>query len=166
MDFLTKKIYYYFFFILYVYMDICSICLEEIQDKDRYELLRCPHVYHKACILKWLEKSNTCPECRQIIPNIFSIETKKYGFSERNILEIDYLHLNVYDENFDKLKFKILIGNIYNVLIMCNKLIVKYYGKGNRIKNKKLFFKDQHYSIIFYRLLQKVHEHFLNNYLE
>ena len=54
-------------------MEECSICLETIEEKDRYELLKCPHFYHKKCILKWLEKSNTCPECRQIIPNIFSI---------------------------------------------------------------------------------------------
>ena len=149
-------------------METCSICLDEIYENDRYELLKCPHVYHKKCILKWLEKSNTCPECRQLIPNIFSIETKKYGFKERNVLEIDYLHLKVYDKDFDKLKFKILIGNIYNVLIMCNKLIVRYYysNNGMKIKNKNLFFKDQHYSIIFYRLLQSVHEHFLNRYIE
>jgi|TARA_Y100000389_G_scaffold180930_1_gene196138 hypothetical protein len=148
-------------------METCSICLDEIHENERYELLRCSHVYHKKCILQWLEKSNTCPECRQIIPNIFTIETKNYGFKEKNILEIDYLHLKVYDRDFDKLKFKILIGNIYNVLIMCNKLIVKYYyGNKNKIKNKNLFFKDQHYSIIFYRLLQNVHEHFLNRYIE
>ena len=34
------------------------------------------------------------------------------------------------------------------------------------MKEKNLYFKDQHYSIIFYRLLQNVHEHFLNNFVE
>ena len=148
-------------------METCSICLDEIRENERYELLRCPHFYHKKCILQWLEKSNTCPECRSSIINIFTIETKKYGFKEKNILEIDYLHLKVYDRDFDKLKFKLLIGDIYNVKVMCNKLIIQYYyGNKNKIKSKSIFFKDQHYSIIFYKLLQNVHQHFLNRYVE
>ena len=148
-------------------METCSICLDEIRENERYELLRCSHFYHKKCILQWLEKSNTCPECRRSIINIFTIETKKYGFKEKNILEIDYLYLKVYDRDFDKLKFKLLIGNIYNVKVMCNKLIIQYYYENkNKIKSKSIFFKDQHYSISFYKLLQNVHQHFLNRYVE
>ena len=145
-------------------METCSICLDEIRENERYELLRCPHVYHKKCILQWLEKSNTCPECRQIITHIFTIETKKYGFKEKNILEID-LHLKVYDRDFDKLKFKLLIGDIYNVKVMCNKLIIQYYRQ-IRIKLKvKAYFSKTNQFIIFYRLLQ-CHQHFLNRYVE
>lgn len=145
-------------------METCSICLEEIKN-DRYELLKCPHVYHKKCIIKWLEKSHTCPECRKVITNIFSIETKKYGFKEKNVLEIDYLHLNVYDKDFDKLKFKIIIGNVYNALIYGNKLQIRYY-EGKRIKAKNIFFKDQNTCIAFYKLLQNVYDHFLTYYVE
>ena len=57
-------------------METCSICLDEIQENERYELLRCPHVYHKKCILQWLEKSNTCPECRQIIITFSQLKQK------------------------------------------------------------------------------------------
>ena len=109
-------------------MEFCPICLDEIEDNDRYQLLRCQHVYHKKCILQWLGVSNTCPTCRQIIPNIFSIETKNFRFKQKNILEIDYHYLKVYDKDFHKLKFQLLIGNIYNVLIYGNKLNVKYYA--------------------------------------
>ena len=66
-------------------MEVCPICLDEIKDNERYQLLRCSHVYHKKCILEWLDRSNTCPTCREIIPNIFSIETKKLGFKQKNI---------------------------------------------------------------------------------
>lgn len=146
-------------------MDVCSICLDEIKDEDRYELLKCPHTYHKSCILKWLQKGHNCPVCRNPITNIFSIETKKYGMKEKNILDIDYLYLKVYDKELNKLKFKILIGNIYNVLVYVNKLNIKYF-EGKKIKEKNLLFKDQDWSIMFYKLLQKVHQHFLTYYVE
>ena len=146
-------------------MEECSICLETIEEKDRYELLKCPHVYHKKCILKWLEKSNTCPECRQIIPNIFSIKTKNYGFSQKNILEIDYINIKVYDKDFDKLKFKLSLGYLEDLKIYDNRLEIKYI-LGNFFKKKNLYFKSQNYCLIFYRLLIKVYDHFVENYLQ
>ena len=65
----------------------------------------------------------------------------------RKILEID-LHLKVYDRDFDKLKFKLLI-NIYNVKVMCNKLIIQYYENKNKIKSKSIFFKDPTVQLFF-----------------
>ncbi|XP_042960433.1 E3 ubiquitin-protein ligase SDIR1-like [Carya illinoinensis] len=49
-------------------LGMCSICLEEFASSNgAEELLRmdCSHVYHRACILPWLQKSNTCPACRR-----------------------------------------------------------------------------------------------------
>ena len=42
----------------------CSICYNTQTDLDIGQL-RCKHIYHKKCILKWLETSKTCPLCRQ-----------------------------------------------------------------------------------------------------
>tara|TARA_B110000908_G_scaffold102199_1_gene120443 strand:- start:10850 stop:11122 length:273 start_codon:yes stop_codon:yes gene_type:complete len=59
----------------------CSICLQSIKkltkwdrlhlglstvavDNNIYTLL-CKHNFHKDCILKWFEKSDTCPNCRR-----------------------------------------------------------------------------------------------------
>jgi len=43
----------------------CSICLEqfdeEISDKI---LLKCNHMFHKDCLVPWLECSMSCPDCR------------------------------------------------------------------------------------------------------
>jgi len=43
----------------------CSICLEqcdeEIHDKI---LLRCNHMFHRDCLVPWLECSMSCPYCR------------------------------------------------------------------------------------------------------
>jgi hypothetical protein len=45
----------------------CSICLVEFS--VGLEAIRlpspCSHVYHKDCILEWLDRSSTCPLCRR-----------------------------------------------------------------------------------------------------
>ncbi len=43
----------------------CSICLNEIITHEKE--LQCKHKYHKDCINKWLERSNTCPVCRRSV---------------------------------------------------------------------------------------------------
>jgi C-terminal processing protease CtpA/Prc len=42
----------------------CVICIEEIKDFDVIFLTKCKHIYHKECIMKWLENNKTCPTCR------------------------------------------------------------------------------------------------------
>jgi hypothetical protein len=53
---------------------ICFICLESIklgEDVAWSENLDCEHVFHKDCIMPWLQRSNDCPCCRQnFVPNI------------------------------------------------------------------------------------------------
>ena len=44
----------------------CSICCEEIDfSKDITSVLNCGHLFHQACLLQWLDTSQTCPECRR-----------------------------------------------------------------------------------------------------
>lgn len=41
----------------------CTICLSETEcDRQLY----CGHSFHNECIEKWLEKNNTCPNCREL----------------------------------------------------------------------------------------------------
>ncbi|XP_047938603.1 probable E3 ubiquitin-protein ligase XERICO isoform X1 [Salvia hispanica] len=43
----------------------CSICLTEFVPKAEINQLSCGHVFHKACLEKWLNYWNTtCPLCR------------------------------------------------------------------------------------------------------
>ncbi|MED6123533.1 hypothetical protein PIB30_050048 [Stylosanthes scabra] len=45
--------------------DSCPICLEEY-DKENPKLnTKCDHHFHLACILEWMERSETCPVCDQ-----------------------------------------------------------------------------------------------------
>lgn len=45
----------------------CSICLTNMNKKKCK--LGCNHCFHTKCILKWFEKSNSCPICRQQVNN-------------------------------------------------------------------------------------------------
>ena len=42
----------------------CCICLDEFHDRERLSKLRCGHVFHSACIKKWLVHDLRCPTCR------------------------------------------------------------------------------------------------------
>jgi Ring finger domain len=40
----------------------CAVCLEETKRNDKK--LKCKHVFHAKCIMKWFETSIECPQCR------------------------------------------------------------------------------------------------------
>jgi hypothetical protein len=42
----------------------CSICLD-ISVGDQVAVLACGHIYHAACIHKWLTANDDCPLCKQ-----------------------------------------------------------------------------------------------------
>ena len=44
--------------------ETCSICIEPMIDGDELLQLRCDHLFHKQCIVSWLQKSLNCPMCR------------------------------------------------------------------------------------------------------
>ena len=48
-----------------MYIKYCSICLEKINKCERnITLTECNHTFHKKCLKQWLNKNNTCPNCR------------------------------------------------------------------------------------------------------
>lgn len=40
----------------------CAVCLEETKRTDKK--LKCKHVFHAKCIMKWFETNIECPQCR------------------------------------------------------------------------------------------------------
>lgn len=40
----------------------CAVCLEATKRSDKR--LKCKHVFHPKCIMKWFETSIECPQCR------------------------------------------------------------------------------------------------------
>ena len=45
-------------------LDDCAICLAVIKVSETIAILRCCHVFHKACLAPWFEEHNSCPTCR------------------------------------------------------------------------------------------------------
>jgi len=41
----------------------CPICLTDFEDGDSIGHLRCKHLFHSACLKKWLVHKNSCPMC-------------------------------------------------------------------------------------------------------
>jgi hypothetical protein len=44
----------------------CAICLEPVKKGQTVAVMPCEgrHSFHKDCVLEWLKKRNTCPNCR------------------------------------------------------------------------------------------------------
>lgn len=46
----------------------CPICQAEFKIGELVKKLPCDHMFHKSCILPWLNKTNSCPMCRHELP--------------------------------------------------------------------------------------------------
>lgn len=54
----------------------CTICFEgfEVEEEEKRgqaQALGCGHIYHKKCILDWLERNLSCPLCRFQVSDAF-----------------------------------------------------------------------------------------------
>ncbi|KAF8409003.1 hypothetical protein HHK36_005074 [Tetracentron sinense] len=46
-------------------IDECAVCLSALEEEEMARLLpNCKHMFHVACIDKWLSSNSTCPICR------------------------------------------------------------------------------------------------------
>ncbi|KAG4074346.1 hypothetical protein HA402_008755 [Bradysia odoriphaga] len=49
--------------------ETCTICLKpNTDDEEIFAILPCKHMFHRTCILPWLERTNSCPVCRHEMP--------------------------------------------------------------------------------------------------
>ncbi|KAI4388100.1 hypothetical protein MLD38_000462 [Melastoma candidum] len=46
----------------------CAVCLEELSPLAEHISMPCCHIFHKECIIKWLEMRHSCPLCRFSLP--------------------------------------------------------------------------------------------------
>jgi len=42
----------------------CSVCYNCFERGEKIRYLPCKHIFHDDCVLPWLEKNVTCPNCR------------------------------------------------------------------------------------------------------
>ncbi|KAJ0665943.1 putative transcription factor C2H2 family [Helianthus annuus] len=45
----------------------CPTCLEEYDEENPKIITKCEHHFHLSCILEWMERSDTCPVCDQVM---------------------------------------------------------------------------------------------------
>lgn len=50
----------------------CPVCLENFTVGSHVTRMPCSHVFHRTCILSWLNKSHVCPLCRFQLPSEYS----------------------------------------------------------------------------------------------
>ena len=48
----------------------CIICMEDFKVDDEVIFLPCLHIFHKDCILEWLNRHDDCPICKNKINNM------------------------------------------------------------------------------------------------
>lgn len=41
----------------------CAICLEPMKRGDLIFRVKCGHMYHGYCLVKWSQRNSTCPFC-------------------------------------------------------------------------------------------------------
>ena len=50
---------------IYFLNSSCPTCLESFSQSCHIFSTPCGHIFHKNCILRWLEGQASCPQCRQ-----------------------------------------------------------------------------------------------------
>jgi E3 ubiquitin-protein ligase RNF115/126 len=64
--------------------DLCLVCQDSYQIGDEALKLPCKHLYHKDCLIPWLQSRNTCPTCRFALPVDEDEDKSKCASNEAN----------------------------------------------------------------------------------
>ena len=84
---------------------ICSICSDPLVQTDDIFYTRCGHVFHLQCLNAWLERSKSCPQCREKVTQS-KIHRLYFTFANNEIVESQASTLQ---DKIDGLKFQILL---------------------------------------------------------
>ncbi|GFP86480.1 E3 ubiquitin-protein ligase at3g02290 [Phtheirospermum japonicum] len=47
--------------------DVCPKCLEEYTTENPKIITKCSHHFHIGCIYEWMERSDNCPICGNVM---------------------------------------------------------------------------------------------------
>merc|ERR1711907_184795 len=63
----------------------CTVCLAEFEAGDEVLEMPCKHVFHKNCLLPWLNKKPSCPLCRNSLPSQSNPDQIQQGEALQNL---------------------------------------------------------------------------------
>lgn len=84
---------------------VCVICSDLLIPSDDVFYTPCGHIFHFTCLIQWLERSKTCPQCREKT-NQAKIHRIYFNFSNNDTIIDDASALQ---DKIDKLTFQILL---------------------------------------------------------
>lgn len=84
----------------------CPICAELFLPSDDVHCTTCGHLFHHQCLLQWLERSKTCPQCRNkcTAKNIFKVYFNQANLDTSRV-DVGSLHEQLDNANL-KIKMK------------------------------------------------------------
>ncbi|XP_077256048.1 E3 ubiquitin-protein ligase TRAIP-like [Temnothorax americanus] len=104
---------------------LCIICHDLLISSEDIFFTCCGHVFHHRCLLQWLERSETCPQCRA---KVTENRIHKAHFTVSNTETAADNADNLSSQSrIDSLKFQILL----------NEKNIKYYTSKNAILEKQ-----------------------------
>lgn len=84
----------------------CSICSDLLVEKDTVVATSCGHLFHHQCLIKWLERSKSCPQCRAK-SNEKSLNRIFFNVNHNGNME----DTNTLQNKLDSAEFKLLLSN-------------------------------------------------------
>ncbi|XP_017888864.1 E3 ubiquitin-protein ligase TRAIP-like [Ceratina calcarata] len=82
---------------------VCVICRDLLVPSDDIFHTACGHIFHYACLCQWLERSKTCPQCREKT-TANKIHRLYFNFSNNDSVTEDTCSLQ---DKIDKLTFNL-----------------------------------------------------------
>ena len=84
---------------------ICVICSDLLTPSDDVFYTPCGHIFHFTCVTQWLERSKTCPQCRERTTSS-KIHRLYFNFSNNDTIVEDKCSLQ---DKVDKLNFQLML---------------------------------------------------------
>ena len=122
-------------------MDICPVCLEDLDEESDIITTKCNHKFHKECLNKWQEDNSSCPMCRSDILNEYIINefiVKHPLYFRKKTMKIS--NKNIEFKRGDKILTSIPLNNIKSVSLK---------------EFKCLFYKKSYLQLIKYNRITK-----------
>lgn len=67
---------------------LCTICMEDILQKDKKRALDCMEIFHESCINPWLLIKHECPNCKIHVTGVLTPEAKPPEMTEDEIAAV------------------------------------------------------------------------------